>query len=151
MSRRSTVVSGSTRPHQKAVYPSDVDQRVSAFDRFATVMSGYVSQPWFFVVCVLLVVLWAPTFLLFNIDTWQLIINTLTTIITFLLVALLQNTQRRSDNAVQQKLNGIADALADIVDALAQMNPDLASQLGKDRSELLDAVGLEEHESTDSP
>lgn len=140
----------SAGPHGKAVLPSDVGQRVSAFDRFATAMSGYVSQPWFFVVCVLIVVLWAPTFVLFNVDTWQLIINTLTTIITFLLVALLQNTQRRSDNAVQQKLNGIAGGLADIADALAHMNPELAPKLGRDRADLLDAVGLEEHESTDS-
>ncbi len=140
----------SAGPHRKAIYPSDVRGQVSAFDRFATVMSGYVSQPWFFVVCVLIVVLWSPTFILFNIDTWQLIINTLTTIITFLLVALLQNTQRRSDNAVQQKLNGIADGLADIADALGQMNPELAPKLSRDRADLLDAVGLEEHESTDS-
>ncbi len=140
----------STGPHGKAIYPSEVDQRLSAFDRFATAMSGYVSQPWFFVMCVLIVALWAPTFILFNIDTWQLIINTLTTIITFLLVALLQNTQRRSDNAVQQKLNGIAEGLADIADALGQMNPDLAPKLSQDRADLLDAVGLEEHESTDS-
>ncbi|AMW20016.1 hypothetical protein BKG83_23045 [Mycobacteroides chelonae] len=139
-----------THPHGPAVYPSEVNQRLSAFDKFATLMSGYVSQPWFFVMCVLIVVLWAPTFVLFNIDTWQLIINTLTTIITFLLVALLQNTQRRSDNAVQQKLNGIADGLADIADALGQMNPNLARQLSRDRADLLDAVGLEEHESTDS-
>lgn len=141
---------GGTRPHGTAVYPSEVNQRLSAFDKFATLMSGYVSQPWFFVMCVLIVVLWAPTFILFNIDTWQLIINTLTTIITFLLVALLQNTQRRSDNAVQQKLNGIADGLADIADALGQMNPNLALTLRRDRVDLLDAVGLEEHESTDS-
>lgn len=137
-------------PDGPAVYPSEVNQRLSAFDKFATLMSGYVSQPWFFVMCVLIVVLWAPTFILFNIDTWQLIINMLTTIITFLLVALLQNTQRRSDNAVQQKLNGIADGLADIADAQGQMNPNLAQKLSRDRADLLDAVGLEVHESTDS-
>ncbi len=106
-------------------------------------MSSRVSEPWFFVACLLLVITWAPTFLLFNIDTWQLIINTLTTIITFLLVALLQNTQRRSDDALQQKLNGIADALG-------QSNPELAPQLATDRKDLPDAVGLEEHESAES-
>lgn len=140
----------STSPHDKAIYPSEVSPHVSAFDRFATTMSGYVSQPWFFVMCVLIVVVWAPSFVFLNIDTWQLVINTLTTIITFLLVALLQNTQRRSDDAVQQKLNGIADALADITNALGHMDPQLAPQLDRDRIELLDAVGLEEHESTDS-
>lgn len=51
---------------------------------------------------------------LLNIDTWHLIINTATTIVTFLLVALLQNTQKRADDALQQKLNALADALADL-------------------------------------
>ena len=61
--------------------------------------------------CVVIVVIWAPTFVFMPMDTWQLIINTLTTIITFLLVALLQNTQKRADAAVQHKLNAIAEGL----------------------------------------
>jgi len=61
-------------------------------------------------VCVLLVVMWAPSYLLLpDVDTWQLIINTVTTIVTFLLVALLQNTQKRADEAIQHKLNTIAN------------------------------------------
>jgi low affinity Fe/Cu permease len=59
-----------------------------------------------------LVFVWLPTFyLLRDVDTWQLIINTVTTIITFLMVALLQNSQTRSDQALQHKLNAIADGL----------------------------------------
>ncbi|WP_078312959.1 MULTISPECIES: hypothetical protein [unclassified Mycobacterium] len=49
-----------------------------------------------------------------------------------------------------RKLNGIADGFADIADALARLNPELASNLGRDRVDLLDAVGLEAHESTES-
>ena len=80
--------------------PSDVSDNLSVFDRFATTASGFVSRAWFFVVCVLLVVLWAPSFLLLrNMDTGQLITDTFTTIVTFLLVALLQNTQKRADEA----------------------------------------------------
>lgn len=53
-----------------------------------------------------------PPFLpLRRIDTWQLIINTLTTIVTILLVALLQNTQKGADQAIQRKLNAIAEGL----------------------------------------
>ncbi|MFZ0971505.1 MAG: low affinity iron permease family protein [Solirubrobacteraceae bacterium] len=48
-------------------------------------------------------------------DTWQLIINTVTTIITFLLVALIQNSQRRSEFGLRTKLNALADALADLM------------------------------------
>jgi ABC-type proline/glycine betaine transport system permease subunit len=127
--------------------PSDVSGELSVFDRFATKASVFVSRAWFFVVCVLVVVLWAPTFLLLrNIDTWQLIINTLTTIVTFLLVALLQNTQKRADEATQHKLNAIADGLADLMSQLACNHPELR----KDCDELRRAVGLEERESAAS-
>jgi low affinity Fe/Cu permease len=84
--------------------PSSVSNRVSGFDRFAMAASEFVSKPWFFTLCVLLIVLWAPSyFLIQSADTWQLIINTATTIITFLLVALLQNTQQRADQATQNR------------------------------------------------
>jgi low affinity Fe/Cu permease len=66
-----------------------------------------------------------------------------TTIITFLLVALLQNTERRADDAVQQKLNAIAGALADLMQTDTGSN----RQLANDRRELLAAVGLEDRES----
>jgi hypothetical protein len=64
------------------------------------------------------VIIWLPSYFAFsNVNTWQLIINTVTTIVTFLLVALLQNSQKRSDEAVQDKLNAIADGLADVLAA----------------------------------
>ena len=70
--------------------PSDVSSKVGLFDRFAGATSDLVGRAAFFTFCVLLVVLWAPTyFLVGNFDTYQLLINTPTTIITFLLVALL--------------------------------------------------------------
>jgi len=86
--------------------PTDVSTRVGLFDRFAGVSSRVAARATFFTFCVLLVVVWAPTiFFLKDVDTWQLIINTITTIVTFLMVALLQNSQTRSDQAVQHKLN----------------------------------------------
>ncbi|OBA69448.1 hypothetical protein A5641_15095 [Mycobacterium sp. 1554424.7] len=85
---------------------------LSLFDRWATYTGEWVSRPSFFVTCVLVVVAWIPTiWLLPTVDTWQLVINTVTNIITFLLVALLQNTQSRSNRAVRHKLDAIADAL----------------------------------------
>ncbi|MFF0493117.1 low affinity iron permease family protein [Nocardia sp. NPDC003482] len=138
-------MSGNGSGHKPAVMPSDVGGKPSVFDRFATTIGERVSQPWFFSLCVLIVVLWLPTLALTDFDTWQLIINTVTTIITFLLVALLQNTQKRSDAAVQQKLNAIAEGLANLMAAAAQDNRGLAD----DRRELLEAVGLENRESAD--
>jgi Low affinity iron permease len=68
----------------------------------------------FFTACALLVVVWLPTTVLLDFNTSQLLINTPTTIVTFLLVALLQNTQTRNQQATQRKLNAIADGLADL-------------------------------------
>jgi low affinity Fe/Cu permease len=111
------------------------------FDRFATLVARFTSRAWFFAFCVLLVVVWAPSILIFrDIDTWQLIINTLTTIVTFLLVALLQNTQERSDKATQDKLNAIADCLSRMMKAQG---------MDSDAAELRDAVGLEKRERSD--
>jgi hypothetical protein len=125
--------------------PSEVSNQLSVFDRFASATSRLAAGAWFFALCVLLVVIWAPSYLLFrSVDTWQLIINTVTTIVTFLLVALLQNTQMRSDEAVQDKLNEIADALADLMESLADDRP----RLRQDCAELRAAIGLERRESS---
>ena len=91
--------------------PSEVSQRVGFFDRFAGMASQIASRAYFFAFCVLLIVLWAPSyFLVGSIDTWQLIINTATTIITFLMVFLIQNTQNRDSAAVQLKLDELIRA-----------------------------------------
>ncbi|GII34780.1 hypothetical protein Pmi06nite_82220 [Planotetraspora mira] len=96
--------------------------------------------------CVLLVLVWAPSFFIVgSIDTWQLIINTATTIVTFLLVALLQNTQSRADAAIQHKLNAIADGLADLMKQVSEDHDE--KPLHTDVQELRDAVGLENKES----
>ena len=132
-----------SKQHQPEM-PTEVRGRLSLFDRFATASSRYVSRAWFFALCVLLVLVWAPSyFLIRQIDTWQLIINTATTIVTFLLVALLQNSQYRADEAIQHKLNAIAEGLGDLMAAVGKDVPDLL----EDRKELRAAVGLEERES----
>jgi hypothetical protein len=134
--------------HGPVLLPSEVSQRVGVFDRFAGWSALIASRAYFFAFCLLLIVLWAPSILLLHdIDTWQLIINTATTIITFLMVALLQNSQTRSDQAVQHKLNAIADGLADVM-AFLDDGRKKPADLRDDMLELRDAVGLEQHEST---
>ena len=124
--------------------PTDVTGEVTVFDRFAHAAARFFSKPWFFAMCVVLVLAWAPSILLIrDVDTWQLIINTATTIVTFLMVALLQNTQTRADEASQDKLNAIADGLADLMRTVAQDDP----RLRTDMLELRAAVGLEDRES----
>ena len=125
--------------------PSDVTPDVSVFDRFAEGAARFFSRPWFFAMCVLLVLIWAPSyFVVGNLDTWQLIINTATTIVTFLMVALLQNTQTRADRSTQDKLNAIADGLADLMRSASDRDD---PELRKDMLELRAAVGLEDRES----
>jgi len=119
--------------------PTDVSADLGAFDRFAASASAVVGRAPFFACCVALVVVWAPSiFLIRDIDAWQLVINTTTTIVTFLLVALLQNSSHRADLAVQHKLNALAEALADLMDHW--------EDLDRDQEELREAVGLEERE-----
>jgi low affinity Fe/Cu permease len=126
--------------------PTDVTPDLSLFDRFATHAAKFVSRASFFAGCVLLVLLWAPSILLIgNVDTWQLIINTATTIVTFLLVALLQNTQTRSDAATQDKLNAVAAAMATLMNHTADIHN--RGELHEAVKELRAAVGLETEES----
>lgn len=127
--------------------PSEVSSRVGFFDRFASSAALVASRATFFAFCVAIVAVWAPSYFLFgNVDTWQLVINTATTVITFLMVALLQNSQTRADQAVQHKLNALADGLADLMAHLS--GDDHRRDLQNDLRELRDAVGLETREST---
>jgi len=135
------------RERQPILMPTEVSSRVGFFDRFAGAASMVAGRAAFFAFCVLLIVVWAPTIVfLQDVDTWQLIINTATTIVTFLLVALLQNSQSRNDQAVHHKLNAIADGLSDLMVQLEGRLPD--RDLAQDVKELRAAIGLEEHEST---
>jgi low affinity Fe/Cu permease len=132
---------------RQVLMPTDVSSRVGVFDRFAGFASNVAGRALFFAFCVLIIVLWIPSLLfLRDVDTWQLIINTATTIITFLMVALLQNSQTRNDQAVHHKLNAIADGLSDLMVQIESGLPD--RDVKKDVEELRAAVGLEEHEST---
>ena len=92
------------------------------FRRFALKTSTGVGSPWAFVLAFMTIVVWAATGPLFHFsDTWQLVINTGTTIVTFLMVFLIQNTQNRDAIAIHLKLdeliralNGARDSLVDI-------------------------------------
>jgi low affinity Fe/Cu permease len=116
------------------------------FERFAEKATGLVSGGPFFAACFALVVVWAPSYPLWgNFDTYQLAINTPTTIVTFLLVALLQNSSRRSELALHHKLDAIADGLADLMENEVHDHP---ADLQGDIDDLKAAVELEGRAST---
>jgi low affinity Fe/Cu permease len=95
----------------------DVEERPPSrsrdfFRRFAHKTSTGVGSPWAFTVACATIIVWAVTGPLFHFsDTWQLVINTGTTIVTFLMVFLIQNTQNRDALAIHLKLDELIRAL----------------------------------------
>lgn len=88
------------------------NSKSSLFTRFAKATARYAGKPVTFMAAVLIIIMWATTGPLFDYsDTWQLVINTGTTIITFLMVFLIQNTQNRDTEALQLKLDEIVRSI----------------------------------------
>ncbi|AGY57698.1 low affinity iron permease family protein [Gloeobacter kilaueensis] len=78
------------------------------FQQFSAFASQILGTSWSFLIACLLIVVWAISGPFFHFsDTWQLIINTSTTVITFLMVFIIQNTQNRDTRAINLKLNEI--------------------------------------------
>src|ERR1700738_1184140 len=82
------------------------------FRKFSQATSQLVGSSWAFILAVLIILVWGITDPLFHYsDTWQLVINTSTTIITFLMVFLIQNTQNRDAKAIHLKLDELIRAV----------------------------------------
>jgi low affinity Fe/Cu permease len=94
----------------------------AAFRQFAHRVAIGVGAPWAFGVALLMVVVWGITGPLFHYsDSWQLTINTGTTIITFLMVFVIQNTQNRDSQVVQLKLDELIRSIEAARDELVDM------------------------------
>jgi low affinity Fe/Cu permease len=94
----------------------------SLFTRFATGAARATGRPATFVLAVSIVVVWAVTGPMFGFsDTWQLVINTGTTIITFLMVFLIQNTQNRDSEAMHVKMDELIRAISGAHNALLDL------------------------------
>ncbi len=82
------------------------------FSRFSHHVSAFAGKPATFILALTLIIVWAVSGPLFHFsETWQLVVNTATTIITFLMVFVLQNSQNRDGQAVQAKLDELIFAL----------------------------------------
>ena len=100
------------------------------FARIASAASRWLGNPISFIVSTLLIILWALCGPLFHYsDTWQLIVNTGTTVLTFLAVFLIQNSQNRDGMAIQAKLD-------ELIHASRQARNDLVRAEEKSESEI---------------
>jgi low affinity Fe/Cu permease len=124
--------------------------KASWFTRFARATSHAAGRPAAFAIAALLIVVWLVTGPLFHFsDTWQLVINTATTVITFLMVFLIQNTQNRDSEAVHLKLDELIRALEGAHNALLDLEDLDDKELDKIRetyAELADSARQLLHE-----
>ena len=111
------------------------------FERFVELSTKVISRAPFFAVVVAIVVIWAASYPLWKTTTkWELAIHTFGAVLSLLLLVLLENAGRRNTEAMQEKLNVIAEALAALMDSRAADDPRLREAV----EDLREAVGLEE-------
>ena len=110
----------------------------SPFNRFAKWISHKAGHPTVFAVAVLLIIAWIVSGPMFGFsDTWQLVINTTTTIVTFLMVFLIQNTQNRDAEAMQIKLDELIRVTKGAHNALLDLEELAEDELEKMRQRYL--------------
>ena len=111
------------------------------FDRFVERTHILVSLAPFFFICAAIVIVWLVSLPLWvDLKAWQVAIHTVASVVTLLLLALIENAGRRADETAQEKLNVLAEALAALMESQTQEHPELADAEQK----LREAVGLEE-------
>jgi low affinity Fe/Cu permease len=99
-------------PASPRIEPQTTPPTSDWFGHFAAQTSAFMGSKWAFAVAGGIIIVWAATGPIFHYsDTWQLIINTGTTIVTFLMVFLIQNTQNRDARAINLKLNELIRAI----------------------------------------
>ncbi|MCE9541600.1 low affinity iron permease family protein [Candidatus Kaiserbacteria bacterium] len=102
------------------------------FRKIARRTSDKVGSPWAFALAVAVIIIWAVSGPFFDFsDTWQLVINTGTTILTFLMVFLIQNTQNRDAHAIHLKLDELIKAIDTARNELIDIEEDQDDELTK--------------------
>ena len=111
------------------------------FERFVEATYHVVSRAPFFGVVLAIILVWLVSVPFWHdLKSWQAAIHTVGTVLSLLLLVLLENSSRRSEEAAQEKLNVLAEALSDLMASQARNDPELEPAVDR----LRDAVGLEE-------
>lgn len=113
-------------------------KKTDLFTRFTSSVSAILGRPWIFVIALVLLFAWGISGPLFGFsDTWQLIVNTSTTIVTFLMVFIIQNTQNRDNLANNIKLDAMMRKLqitsSDLLDAEEKSDKKLEKEVRRVR------------------
>lgn len=109
------------------------------FRKFAQTVASITGTPWVFLLAVGTIIIWAISGPVFGYsDTWQLVINTGTTIVTFLMVFLIQNTQNRDAVAIHLKLDEVIRALGKARNELVDLEDQSEEELLKLQEEFQD-------------
>jgi len=126
---------------QDAAQDRKQDEGRSVFERFVEAVHSRVSQAPFFLVCLGIVIVWALSAPLWpDLKQWQVAIHTISSVLALLLLVLLENAGRRAEEASQETLNVLAEALAELMESHSSNDKELADATRK----LREAVGLEE-------
>ena len=121
-------------------------ERPSLFARLAERFHRQIAHPWFFAFCFALIALWVASYPLFKSSlSWEASIHTAASIITLLVLGLVENSARRTEQAMQEKLNVLAEAMAALMESRGHDDPRLLEEVER----LREAVGLEERAAGD--
>ncbi len=122
-------------------------KNTSFFTRFSSMVAKMAGKPLTFILATLVIIVWAVTGPIFKYsDTWQLVINTGTTIVTFLMVFLIQNTQNRDSVALQLKLDELIHATGKARNELMEVEDMDEKALEQRKKEMIElAHHAEEH------
>ena len=117
------------------------DDGRSVFEKFVEAVHSRVSQAPFFLVCLGIVIVWGLSAPLWpDLKQWQVAIHTISSVLALLLLVLLENSGRRAEEASQEKLNVLAEALAELMESHSRNDKELEGATRK----LREAIGLEE-------
>jgi len=117
------------------------DEGRTIFERFVESVHSRVSQAPFFLVCLGIVIVWGASAPLWpDLKQWQVSIHTISSVLSLLLLVLLENAGRRAEESSQEKLNVLAEALAELMESHSRTDKELEDATRK----LREAIGLEE-------